>query len=150
MALVIRSVTPDDAPRLATLFGEIDTTHFRPHDMTRDGAQLIAARSGTDIYLLGLDGSTPVVYGMLRGWDEGFAVPSIGVAVRRDSLRQGHGRAMMRALHRAARERAAARIRLRVHPDNEPARRLYESLGYVDAGEERGERLMFLELTWPE
>jgi RimJ/RimL family protein N-acetyltransferase len=56
----------------------------------------------------------------------------------------------MLALHRAARERAAAQIRLRVDPDNEPARRLYESLGYVDAGEERGERLLFLELTRPE
>ena len=52
----------------------------------------------------------------------------------------------MLRLHEAAWQRGAPKIRLRVHPDNELARRLYESLGYREAGVERDEILMFLEL----
>ena len=83
---------------------------------------------------------------MLRGWDEGFSIPSLGVAVRRDRVRQGHGRRMMLALHDDARKRGADLVRLRVNPDNHPALSLYQSLGYRSEGFERGELVMHLDL----
>ena len=52
----------------------------------------------------------------------------------------------MAALEGIARERGAGQIRLRVHRDNMPARRLYASLGYREIGVERGELLMMLDL----
>lgn len=134
------------ADQLEELFAELDTTHFHPHPFTREEAERIASHSGADVYaILEVDGR-PVAYGMLRGWDEGYEVPSLGIAVRRDAYRQGHGRAMMDRLHAIARDRRAPRIRLRVHPDNLAARALYESLGYREAGEERGEIVMVLEV----
>jgi ribosomal protein S18 acetylase RimI-like enzyme len=126
---------------LADLFAAIDSTHFHPHPLTAAEARRIQAHTGRDLYV-----ATGFAYGMLRGWDEGYAVPSLGVAVRRDAYGQGHGRAMMAWLHELAREHGATEVRLRVHPDNVRAIRLYESLGYVDAGEERGERLMLVSL----
>lgn len=134
------------APALADLFAAIDTTYFHPHPMTPAEAKRIAAYDGQDVYLVSEVDGVYVAYGMLRGWDEGYAVPSLGIAVRRDAYGQGYGRAMMAALHEAARARGATSVRLRVHPANGRARSLYESLGYVDQGEERGERLMTLEL----
>ena len=83
---------------------------------------------------------------MLRGWDEGYATPSLGIAVRDDCQRQGVGRIMMEHLHRAAVIRGARTVRLRVHPDNIRARRLYESLGYVYGGDDRGELVMSVDL----
>ena len=83
---------------------------------------------------------------MLRGWDEGYDVPSLGIAVRVDHYRHGHGRVMMTALHATAWSRGAGAVRLRVAPANQNARRLYDSLGYQDVGQERGERLMLLDL----
>ena len=53
---------------------------------------------------------------------------------------------MMNHLHAEARRRGADRVRLRVHPDNVAARRLYESLGYVRTGEDRGELVMVVDL----
>jgi hypothetical protein len=53
---------------------------------------------------------------------------------------------MMANLHAEARQRGATVLRLRVHPDNVRARHLYESLGYVYAGEERGELVMLVDL----
>lgn len=122
---------------LARLFARIDPTYFHPHPLTPEEAARIEAYDGPDVYLW-----TEHAYGFLRGWEEGYEVPSLGIAVATDAQGQGHGRAMMLRLHEAARARGAERIRLRVHPGNQRARRLYDSLGYVESGMDRGEVLM--------
>jgi glycosyltransferase involved in cell wall biosynthesis/ribosomal protein S18 acetylase RimI-like enzyme len=141
-----RIVQPADATQLADLFTSIDPAHFHPHPFTREEADRVAHYQGRDVYAaLDVDGRF-VAYGILRGWDEGFAVPSLGIGVRAECRRRGYGRQMMAWLAVEAERRGADRIRLRVHPDNASARRLYESLGYAYAGEERGELVMFLDL----
>lgn len=85
-------------------------------------------------------------YGLLRGWDQGYDVPSLGIAIRPDRRGQGLGILLMHFLHAAARQRGALRVRLRVHPGNARARDLYEKLGYRFEGEERGELVGFFEL----
>lgn len=137
-----RVVGPGDAEALADVFSEIDTTFFRPHPFTRREAWRIASRTGRDLYALLLIDGRPVAYGMLRGWDEGFDTPSLGIAVRTTDQHKGYGRALMGRLHEAARNRGAGLVRLRVHADNARARRLYERLGYRYRGTERGELLM--------
>jgi len=146
LPMLAKRVGPGDADTLADLLSRIDTTHFRPHPMDADEAWRIANLDGQDLYLLGFVGGEAVAYGMLRGWDEGYSVPSLGIGVPRDRMRQGFGRAMMLALHEAARQRGAARIRLRVHPENTGAAALYRLLGYRTAGKERGEILMLKDL----
>ena len=69
-------------------------------------------------------------YGMLRGWDEGFSVPSLGIYVAQELRGSGAARLMMEHLHVTARLSGAKRIRLKVYPDNLPAYKLYVSLGY--------------------
>ncbi len=138
---------PADAGSLSDLFTEIDTTYFRPHAFSVDEARRIATRRGRDVYAVLEDDERFVAYGMLRGWDEGFAVPSLGVAVRTGLERRGLGRSMMVHLHDEARTRGAGQVRLRVHPDNLPAQRLYRSLGYTERGMERDEVLMIVELA---
>jgi ribosomal-protein-alanine N-acetyltransferase len=141
-----RVVSPDDAEALADLFANVDETFFRPHPFTADEARRIANLKGRDVYVVLFDDGRPVAYGMLRGWSEGFEVPSLGIAVRTDSHRRGFGRLMMAHLHEVARSHGAEKVRLRVHPDNHRARRLYESLGYEYAGVDRGELLMVINL----
>ncbi len=142
-----RVAGPGDERALTELFGDIDETYFRPHPFTADEASKLCTYSGRDVYALLVDGNRPVAYGLLRGWDEGFDTPSLGVAVRSDSQGRGYGRLMMAHLHAEARRRGAARVRLRVHPDNFRARRLYETLGYEYRGEERGELLMVVDVV---
>jgi ribosomal protein S18 acetylase RimI-like enzyme len=141
-----RVVSPGDAPALAELFSDIDETFFRPHQFTEQQASEIANHVGRDIYAILLDGERPVAYGMLRGWDEGYETPSLGIAVRSDSQGRGLGRLMMTHLHAEAARHGAKRVRLRVHPDNYRARRLYETLWYEYAGEDRGELVMLVAL----
>lgn len=142
-------VGPDDSQALADLFSEIDTTFFRPHPFTAGQARRIAARDGQDVYALLVRNGRPVAYGMLRGWDEGYETPSLGIAVRTSEQRKGYARELMARLHALAARRGARQVRLRVHPANAKARRLYERLGYGYRGMERGELLMVLDLPAP-
>jgi ribosomal protein S18 acetylase RimI-like enzyme len=141
-----KAVGPDDAAVLGDLLERIDTTFFRPHAMTADGAARVAGMRGRDVYLIGFADGEPVAYGMLRGWEEGYPIPSLGVAVRHDRVRKGYGRAMMLALHRVVHERGSDRVRLRVNLSNVAAFFLYRSLGYRPGGFERGELVMHLDL----
>jgi ribosomal protein S18 acetylase RimI-like enzyme len=67
---------------------------------------------------------------MLRGWDEGYEVPSLGIALHPHAQGQGLAHLFMDFLHVAARRRGAKKIRLRVYRDNKSAITLYRSLGY--------------------
>jgi hypothetical protein len=65
--MIIRRCDARDTELLSDLFAHLDTTFFRPHDMTGVGARLVAEHAGRDAYLLGLLDDLPVAYGMLRG-----------------------------------------------------------------------------------
>ena len=146
LSLEFRVVGPGDAEALAEVFSDVDEQFFRPHPFTPELARRIASYVGRDIFALLIGQEGPVAYGMLRGWEEGYSTPSLGIAVRNDCQGRGFGRTMMVHLHAEARRRGAAVVRLRVHPDNVRARRLYESLGYAYAGADRGELVMLVNL----
>jgi len=102
-----------------------------------------------DVHILGRSRGNIVAFGMLRGWEEGYEVPSLGIAVGRMYEGRGYGMVVMSALEGIARERNVKRIRLRVDPDNQRAVRLYERCGFVREGVERGQSVMILDLTGP-
>jgi ribosomal protein S18 acetylase RimI-like enzyme len=66
----------------------------------------------------------------------------IGLAVGVEYRRRGVGRELLRAAAEEARRRGARRLTLRVLAPNEPARRLYESAGFVVEGVQRQEFLI--------
>ncbi len=107
-----------------------DGRWFHPHPLTAVEAARLCAYDGRDLYYAAVTGDAVVAYGLLRGWDEGYAVPSLGIAVHPAARGLGLARAFMSFLHAAAALKGAARVRLKVYPDNAPARRLYERLGY--------------------
>ncbi len=136
--VVIRTLHPEDADGLGDLFeglaGDPASIHFHPHPLTRAEARRIADRVDIrdDVYYVAVDGDRRIVgYGMLRGWDEGYAVPSFGVAVAVDRRGAGIGRQLLRWAIEAARERGAERMILKVHVTNVGARHVYETEGFL-------------------
>lgn len=122
------------APALTELFSRISadvaSRHFHPHAFQAEDARRICAHEGEDRYMGVFVDRHCVAYGMLRGWDEGFDVPSLGIYV--DVLARGRGVStlLMQHLHVVARLSGAPAVRLKVYPDNTRARALYEGLGY--------------------
>ncbi len=123
-----------------------DERTFHPHALDLEGARQVCAAGGDDLYYVLAAGDHILAYGLLRGWDEGYEMPSLGIAVHPEARGRGFGRLLMEFLHASARERGAPRVRLRVHPGNRAARALYDSLGYRFSGEDRGELVGWFEL----
>lgn len=94
-AAEFRIAGPGDEEALTELFEDIDETFFRPHPLTSEEARRLCHYPGRDVHALLALGGRPVAYGMLRGWDEGYDTPSLGIAVRNDSQGRGYGRLMM-------------------------------------------------------
>lgn len=123
-----------DAVALADFFAAIcaneDDRFFHPHPFTSDEAQRLCRYDGRDLYLVAIDGPRVVAYGLLRGWDAGYEVPSLGIAVHPAERGSGIARAFMHFLHTCARRNGSPRVRLKVYPTNTSALTLYQSLGY--------------------
>jgi ribosomal protein S18 acetylase RimI-like enzyme len=136
--LEIQPLAPRWTHALASLFTALssagDARFFHPHPLTPDHAARLCHRpTSADYYGLATPGDplAPALgYGLLRGWDEGYAVPSLGIAIHPAARGRGLSRLMMNHLHAQAARRGAARVRLKVYPQNTAALRLYESLGY--------------------
>lgn len=134
MALEFRKVCPEMRRPLTAFFRHLDESGdarwFHPHHFNSLEAGTKCVYKGKDLYYAAMDGGRVLAYGMLRGWDEGWKTPSLGIAVHRDMRRKGLAEAFMRFLHAAARAKGAKKVRLKVFPENIPALKLYESLGY--------------------
>ncbi len=113
-----------------------DDRFFHPHPsdvatLHRLAAHPVASADRHDEYHLAVSADgTVVAYGLLRGWGEGYAVPSLGVAVHPAARGRGLARQMIDHLHGVARGRGARRVRLTVERDNARAIALYGALGY--------------------
>ena len=105
---------------------------------------LVAEDAGQRIGLVWYRLFTEAVHG------EGFVdeeTPEVAIAVLEGRRASGVGTALMEAIHaRATRERSSCAISLSVDREN-PARRLYERLGYVDVEPDDENGRMILELA---
>lgn len=115
---------------------------FSPHAADENTLRTIATHTGQDFYLLLVDGRQVLGYGMLRGWDEGYSIPSLGIALHPLVRGSGFARALMDFLHAEARHRGSSKVRLRVHVQNRRAIALYTSLGYTLMRDEKQDQFL--------
>lgn len=114
----------------ASLAENQDDAFFSPHPADCETIRRIIVSKRSDEYLLLAEGGTVYGYGLLRGWDDGYVIPSLGLAIHRAIRGAGFGRALMCYLHAVARHKGAGKIRLRVHRQNTRAIDLYKRLDY--------------------
>ena len=111
---------------------------FLPHPLTHEQAGIVAKYQGKDFYAFATYRGKVIGYCFLRGWDEGYEIPSLGISVHPDFRGAGVGNTLMHYLHAVALLRGCSKIRLRVRTHNHRARQLYEKLGYIfeDSGQD--------------
>ena len=107
-----------------------DDNDFHPHPLTYEKVIEIANYVGNDLYFLQIKNKKIIGYGMLRGWDEGFTIPSLGLVIHPTYRKQGYGKKFIEFLHNQAKIKGSAKIRLKVYCDNIRALKLYRSFGY--------------------
>lgn len=152
LTLDIRRIDATLEGSLAALFRQIkeskDDYYFHPHPFDDETAHWIASYSGKDLYYAAIDTEDQRIlgYGMLRGWDAGYEIPSLGIVICREARGRGLSKPLMHFLHNAARARGCSRIRLKVDRNNHVALKLYEYLGYRFEGEEGGQLVGMMDL----
>ena len=135
--LEIRRLRAADAARLAALFARNECTAvtrtFDPFPLSSEVAYRLAEHPGRDCCLGAFDATgTLVAMSMLRGWDEGFEVPSLGMFVDHEHWGAGVGGALLDATVSAARALGASAVRLSVYASNPVAWRLYAGRGFTE------------------
>jgi len=137
---------PGHAAALASFFDDLavagDDEFFHPHAGDAAALRAIAEQAGKDVYLVFVEGEDIRAYGLLRGWNEGYANPSLGIAVHPAARGSGLGRMVMEYLEATARHRGASSVRLRVHADNARAIAMYARRGYAMRPDEGDARLL--------
>jgi ribosomal-protein-alanine N-acetyltransferase len=154
--LEIRRIRTTDAAVLGDFFEELaadaeTVRFFHPHPLTRANAALLCGGAATrlDRYYVALYRGRAAAYALLRGWDDGYAVPSWGGCVHPDLRSAGLGHALL--LHAVAESRAAgaARLRLTVYKANQRGVHLYSKFGFVFQDKDEKSVVGVLDLTAP-
>jgi ribosomal protein S18 acetylase RimI-like enzyme len=138
--LVIRQAQETDCEDLGRFFEQNNrpevTRYFHPFQLCRLSAYLIACTEHLDKYYVAIKGERIIGLCMLRGWDEGFNIPSFGVLV--DFRFQGValGKKMTEFSVAEAKQIGCPAIRLSVYASNIRGKRLYENLGFTEISRE--------------
>ncbi|MBA3321642.1 MAG: GNAT family N-acetyltransferase [Pyrinomonadaceae bacterium] len=112
------------------------TRTFNPFPMSAETALKIAHLPRRDRYYgASLEGKM-IGLSMLRGWDEGYSVPSFGIIVDHRFHNLGVGSRMLDFTIEQARVLGCSRVRLTVYSSNSPAVRLYKTRGFVECARE--------------
>ena len=148
---MIREIAAADEAALAAFFVENNrdevTATFHPFPLDAASAQRICVQPRRDRYFAFVKDDAVLGLAMLRGWDEGYPVPSFGIFVDHREHGQGIGRLLTEHALTLARELGCTRVRLTVHGSNLRAIQLYERAGFCASETLADGRLvMFAEL----
>ncbi len=105
--------------------------YFHPHPLTSSEAKNISKYTGDDLYFVQRINAEMCGYGILRGWDEGFLVPSLGIAIHPHFRGKGLAIEFMKFLHEQAGAKGADKVRLTVTKRNVNAIKVYQKIGYT-------------------
>jgi len=122
---VIRPARPADRERLR----DLQTNLREPNPPLLDYAV-----DGPPVVLVSTASNTPVGY--LVAFHDGETGYVAEIAVAPTHRREGRARRLLSAAFDHLRSEGCSEIRLTVHPENDPARQLYESLGFGEVGRE--------------
>jgi ribosomal protein S18 acetylase RimI-like enzyme len=146
MSFQIIKLKPDVFEIVSDFFSHIDSEKFHPHSFSETYASYLCNYNGKDLYYVILDDDKVAAYGLLRGWDEGYDIPSLGIYVSSDYRGIGLGKMFMSFLHTVAKNKKSKKVKLKVYKDNIPAIKLYETLGYKLTDYDNNQYIGFIDL----
>jgi ribosomal protein S18 acetylase RimI-like enzyme len=117
--------------QLHTFLAKNVSSFFDPHPYTVEYLSQMLAACKKDSYFVNLLDGAIVAYGFLRGMDQGYEIPGLGICVDVDYRGQGLGRAMVEYMHEYAKQEKYKQIRIRVFKNNRQSLELHKTLGYI-------------------
>lgn len=152
--IAVRLLTPPDAAALGDFLvaahDHAPTAElFHPHPLTREFAAELCGKLSAikDRYFALFVGDRVAGYAMLRGWDEGYKVPSFGICVHPALQNAGVGHLLTTFGIDESKRAGAEKVRLTVYKRNERAAHLYAKYGFVFTEKDADSWVGVLDLT---
>jgi [ribosomal protein S18]-alanine N-acetyltransferase len=152
--IAVRLLAPSDAAALGDFLAAAHdhpptAELFHPHPLTRQFAAELCGKLSAikDRYFALFVGGRVAGYAMLRGWDEGYKVPSFGVCVHPALQNAGVGHVLTTFGIDESRRAGAEKVRLTVYKRNERAAHLYAKYGFVFTDKDEHSLVGVLDLT---
>lgn len=136
-SLEIKELKLQDVSNLVNKLSENSVEYlklFTAFDLNTDTINSILSKAVNDKYF-GIFLSNKIVgFYMLRGFDDGFDIPSYGVIISSDYSNKGLSRLTLYHAFTFCKINGIKKIMLKVHPENTYAKNLYESVGFERTG----------------
>jgi ribosomal protein S18 acetylase RimI-like enzyme len=133
-SLIFRVIQPSDKSRFITFLLENDvpqvTGTFTAFPLNETSASFITDREHKDIYNILLDGDRIIGFSMLRGFEDGFTVPSFGIMIDYRYHNLGLGKYLLNLTIEQAKHMGCAKVRLSVYGSNLAGLKIYEAIGF--------------------
>lgn len=109
---------------------------FHPFPLNRHTVETRIACAGRDRYYVAWKDNGVVGFFMLRGWDDGYSVPSFGVLVDFRWRGRGVGKMLTAYAVSEAERLGCERIRLSVYASHQRALKMYRAFGFREVKRE--------------
>ena len=126
--MIIQNLENKDINELYIFLLKNKNIYFTPHIIDKD--IIIENINSDDKYYILKIAEIIVGYGMLRGYDEGYIIPSLGIMIDKDYRGLGYSKLLMLLLENEA-SKTSDKIRLTVFKENKKAISLYKKLDYI-------------------
>jgi len=137
LTLEIKKLTADQSEQLALLLQSEDkeySKYFIPFLYDIETISGILSKAIKDqFYGIYVKNGIAGFY-MLRGFDEGYSVPSYGVWISEKYSNKGLSTFTLQHALSICKLNSIKKIMLKVHPDNIAARHIYEKHGFIQTG----------------
>jgi RimJ/RimL family protein N-acetyltransferase len=108
--------------------------HFIPFQFDLDSVNSVFNKINKD-YFFGIFFDNALIgFYMLRGFDEGYEIPSYGVFIRESYSNKGLGKLTLDHAISLCKILGKRRLMLKVHPENINAKNLYINYGFKEEG----------------
>lgn len=135
--IIIKKIQADSAEELAGLLQSEPSQYskyFTPFNFNTETIKEILSKSRKDIFF-GLFLNNKIIgFYMLRGFDEGFKIPSYGVWISNKYAGKGLAKLTLQHSISFCKINNIEQIMLKVHPENTGAKKLYENFGFKPSG----------------
>lgn len=103
--------------------------YFHPFPFNDESKEMMS-NAKKDMYMFYLNKGKITGMYMLRGWDEGYEIPSFGMIVHPRHRGKGIGTAMLEEAIKICKKKKCKKIRLTADKDNVIARKMYIKAGF--------------------
>lgn len=144
--MTIRSLGIEDAAELSSMLQAQSPDYIRffyPFEFDLEAISNVLANQGQDVLMGVYWESQIVVFFILRGWNEGYDVPSFGIIVDENYRGCGLELISLDAAKVICRLRGAERMMLKMHPDNITAKGVARKIGFVQTGIETNGNVIY-------